>query len=492
MKSQYQNELSQNLEENKTYILRFLGNGEDVKVRELKIDTLDLKGICMFIDGISNSDTIEDQIIKPLRIVQKPINNKKDSLIIVIDHIETKTVKTTSKKEVVIDEMINGNTIILIEGFCHAIVSDTTKWPEKSLEKPFAQRSPKGPNVGFTESLSQNIALIRKTLRDPKLRVESNVTHQKVKTKVNLLYIEGKIQSDVLQEIKEKLKIVETEVLLDSSYLEELMTGEILTNFPLTISSDRPDVICSNLLEGKAAIIVDGSPFIIALPAVFTQFFQSPDDYYTLTKGMNMNRLLRLLFLTISVLLPAGYIAFTIHHPGLVPNNLLISIVGQREQVPFPTILEVTIFYLFIIVITESSLRLPQTVILTVSVFGGIILGQSAVDAQLVQPTTLVVVSASYILGSVLPIYSLRPIANRLILRFLILAGLLGLYGIILGLVFLFLHLSSLRSFGVPYLSPIAPFNLRDQRDNLIREDLDNIMNNEKKFILEEPTKKTK
>ncbi|WP_226670790.1 spore germination protein [Metabacillus litoralis] len=485
-------EISQSLTENVTTILDQLGNSQDIQIRNQQTTDAKINYAIIFIDGISNSETIEEQVIKPLKNNKTDHRDSSDQISSLSELVQTKTVKISSKLTDIIDELIVGNTVILVDGADSSIIANTTKWPERSLETPQAQRIPKGPNVAFNESTSQNLGLIRRILRNPKLRVETDVCSSKVKTQVTLLYIEGKIQPEVLQEIKKKMKEVEVEVLLDSSYLEEMMTSEVFTDFPLTLSSDRPDVVCSELLEGKASIIVDGSPFVITLPTVISQFFQSPEDYYTLTKGVSFKRVYRMIFYAVSIILPGLYISFTVHHPGLVPSKLLISIVAQREIVPFPTVLEVLIFFILIQIITESSLRLPQSMVLTVSVFGAIILGQSVVEAKLVQPTTLVVMSASYILASVIPVYSLRPVANRLTLRFIILSGFLGLYGIMLGILYLLLHLTSLRSFGVPYLSPIAPFNMADQKDNILREDLDNIMNNPKKFTLEEPTKKRK
>lgn len=192
----------------------------------------------------------------------------------------------------------------------------------------------------------------------------------------------------------------------------------------------------------------------------------------------------------LSVLFPGLYISFTLYHPGLIPTSLLVGLIAQREIVPFPTVVEVFIFFWLIIIITEGSIRLPSGVVLTVTIFASITLGQQAVEAQLVQPATLVVLAASYVFSSVVPIYSLSLAYKRLTFRFIFLATILGLYGVLVGLIILLLHLCSLRSFGVPYLSPIAPFQPQDQKDAIFRLPIQYIINNDKSLFKEDPMRK--
>lgn len=277
---------------------------------------------------------------------------------------------------------------------------------------------------------------------------------------------------------------------LEVGYIEEFITNETNSMFPLTALTDRPDVVCAEVLEGKIAIVLDGTPFVLLLPNVFIQLFQSPDDYYTLDRTIQTRRIARLFFYFLSILLPALYISFTTYQPGLIPTSILIGFIAQREVVPFPTVVEIIVFLWLIIIIVESSLRLPQGIVLTVAIFASITLGQQAVEAQLVQPTTLVVLAASYIMSCVTPIFSLAFAYRILTFRFIFLASLLGLYGVMIGIVVLILHLSALRSFGVPYLSPIAPFNLKDQKDAVVRFPIDYIISNKKKFTKEETLEK--
>ncbi|MGM0838261.1 MAG: spore germination protein [Bacillota bacterium] len=230
--------------------------------------------------------------------------------------------------------------------------------------------------------------------------------------------------------------------------------------YPLVLITERPDVTSGNILEGKIAIICDGTPNVLIVPAVFMQFFQTPEDYYE-SSIFNVTRLIRIASLFISIFLIPFYIAFTLFHPEMIPSELLISLAAQRQNVPLPLVVEVLILMLIFEVILESSIRLPTGIILAFSIIGTIIFGQSAAEAGIVQLSSLVIISATYVLNFAVPVHSFGNAIKLIRYLLVFLSSCYGLYGIILGTIVLINHLTSLNSFGVPYLSPIAPVYVR-------------------------------
>lgn len=468
-----------------------LGNSSDLQERELVLSILNTRVHLIYIDGINDSTKIEEFILSPMAAISIQEEQGIDSVLdyILLQVIQSTIIKKANDIDSVITMLLNGKTAIFIEGETTCLLADTAKWPERSAPEPKAQRTSKGPNIAFNENESYNLSLIRKTIKDSLLRVEK-VNNPNIQTSMSIIYMEGKADKEILAEVRNKINDINIPVVLDVNYLEETFSDNTLSLFPLTLSSDRPDVVCAEVLSGKIAIVIDGTQFVLTLPSVFIQFFQSPDDYYTLNRSIQTRRIARLFFFFLAILLPGLYISFTLYHPGLIPTSLLVGLIAQRELVPFPTIVEVFIFFWLIIIITEGSLRLPSGVVLTVTIFASITLGQQAVEAQLVQPATLVVLAASYVMSSVVPIYSLTLAYKGLTFRFIFLATFLGLYGVLVGLIILLLHLSSLRSFGVPYLSPIAPFQPQDQKDAVLRFPIKHIIVNDKSLFKEDPMKK--
>jgi spore germination protein KA len=272
-----------------------------------------------------------------------------------------------------------------------------------------------------------------------------------------------------LQEARSRLKAIDIHSVLDSGNIEEAITDTSFTPFPLIFNTERPDVVASGILEGKIGIIVDGSPFVLIIPAVLTDFFQSSEDYYQPFLMSSFIRIIRYVSFMVALILPSLYVGVTTYHQELLPTDLLISIQAQREGVPFPAVIEILIMELTFEILREAGVRMPRAVGQTVSIVGALVIGQAAVEAGLVSNVLVIVVSFTAIASFVSPIYNFS-ISTRL-LRFILIffASVAGLYGIILFLIFMVAHLVSLRSFGVPYLTPIAPLIVEDQQDVFVR-----------------------
>ncbi|BCB04141.1 spore germination protein [Bacillus sp. KH172YL63] len=460
-------------------LLAGMHDSSDVKTRYLKHPGEHPFACILYIDGIVDTPSIQEHIIEPL--LNTPDAPSLPSLL------EVPEIEYVNEAQSV-EKLVNGATILLFSGNADMIAADTSKWQERSITSPKGQRTIEGPDIGFTESLGTNVALLRKYIKNPSLHVETETYGQHTGTSVSLVYLENMVDPDILANIKEKLAEISIDSIIGSNYIAEYLTKESKTIFPLVLNSDRPDVAAAEVVEGRVCIIVDGTPFVLIAPAVFIQFFQSADDYYINSAASGLVRPFRFLFFWISLYIPGLYVAFTTFHKGLLPVNLLVGFLAQREAVPFPTVFEVLLVLLLTEAIYEASSRLPQSVVITISLFGAIVFGQASVEAQLVQPITLVVISTAFILSSIIPIAAMGYATRIIKLSLISVGALLGLYGIALYTLILLVHLCYLRSFTVPYLAPIAPFTGRDiSKDVFFRNPIPDINKTVPAFHKEEP-----
>lgn len=464
-------------------IQQSFGNSSDIKTRSFQHPRFSFSGVLVYIDGIVDTSVIEKHILHPL--LDERNRNRKTGDLDIEKALETAGVEVvafSSCKE----KLINGWTLILLKDRDQVIAADTAKWKERALTTPKGQRAVEGPDIGFNESRKSNVALVRSIVKNPMLRVETETYGSITQTSVSLVYIESKVDEAILKDVREKLSHVSMDYILDSNFISEYLTKESKSIFPLIINTERPDAAAAQIIGGRVCILVDGSPYALIAPAELVQFFHTSEDYYIQSRFNPLLRPLRILFFWLSLYIPALYVAFTTFHAGILPDNLLVGFVAQRQVVPLPTFLEVVIVNWLIDAIYEGSNRLPQSVVLTISIFGAIVFGQSAVEAQLIQPITLVVLSGSFILSSIVPTAALNYATRFLRLSLILISALLGLYGLALATLMLLIHLCSLKSFQVPYLSPIAPFTWKDQKDTIIREAMPELNPAEVKFPKEE------
>nr|WP_308160731.1 MULTISPECIES: spore germination protein [unclassified Bacillus (in: firmicutes)] len=454
-------------QENISRLKEEVGNSSDINVREFKIGPH--KGALVYVDGMASSDAIADYILETVIETKVP-----DEPVDLIQYMLDKTVALGSVKTIdnwnqVFDSLFSGDTVIFLQGCNKAISGETKGWERRSITEPTTQLSIRGPKDSFTETLRTNTALIRRRIKSPNLRVDSMKLGSVSQTDIAIMYLEGIANEKIVGEVKERLQRINIDSILASGYIEQLIEDQTWTTFPTTYHSERPDVVTSHLLEGRIAIVVDGTPFVVTVPAIFIQFFQAPDDYYSRFDISTGVRLLRILAFLIAVIGPSVYIAATTFHQEMIPTTMAIAIAAQRENVPFPAFVEALIMEVTFEILREAGLRLPRAVGQAVSIVGALVIGQAAVQAGFVSPVMVIVVSITAIANFSTPVFAMA-IAARLV-RFVLmgLATMLGFYGIMLGLMFMSLHLCSLRSFGIPYMMPLAPFNIHNQQDAFVR-----------------------
>jgi spore germination protein KA len=367
------------------------------------------------------------------------------------------------------NRMLSGGIIILLEGYTKGIWIDAVGWEDRNVSEPQSQTVVRGPMEGFTENLRTNTALVRKRIRDPRLWMETRQIGKVTHTNVAVMYIKGIADEGVIQQLRERLDRIDIDGIMEGGYIEEEIQDVTFTPFPTIYNSERPDSVAASLLEGRIAILVDGTPFVLLIPALFVQFFQSPEDYYQRADISTLLRMLRYLACFIALLAPALYIAISTFHQEMIPANLLISLAAQREGVPFPAFIEAMLMEVTYEILREAGVRIPKTVGQAVSIVGTLVIGQAAVDAGVVSAAMVIIVSITAISSYVIPENGLSIAVRIIRFALMVLAAAFGFLGILSGLMALMLHLTSLRSFGVSYMSPFGPYIQGDMKDTLFR-----------------------
>lgn len=452
-----------------------LGNSNDVIIRQFRTtSTSNYSMAIIYTDGLVDKSYIHDFILKTLMIdireVDLQLENQRDAYQILKDHSltngELEEIDTFTD---LYEHVLSGDTVILLDGYTKAFSVDTKGWKDRNVEEPSSQSVVRGPKDGFTETIRTNTALIRRKVKDPNLWIKTKTIGKRTKTEVSVAYINGIADQKVVKEVYERLDKIDTDAILDSGYVEEFIQDKTYTPFPTVFNTERPDIIAAGLLEGRVAIIVDGTPFVLLVPALFIQFFQANEDYYQRADFATFIRGIRYIAFFLSLLTPSAYIALTTFHQEMIPTDLLISLSSQREGVPFPALVEALIMELTFEILREAGVRLPRAAGSAISIVGALVLGQAAVEAGLVSSAMVIVVSLTAISSFVSPSFNMTISVRMLRFGFMFLAATFGLFGILIGLIIMILHLASLRSFGVPYLTPMAPFILKDQKDVFFR-----------------------
>jgi spore germination protein KA len=473
MSDQNQNHLiplSENVEENINRLEIELGNSDDLSIRRLRVSTKNIA--ILHIEGIVDEQSINENVISPIIQLHKETSTFKTAKDIaerMVQIISVPSVQFILNWSELLENILAGNTVILIEDYSKALILGTKKIQSRSITEPTTQTVIKGPKDSFTENLSTNISLVRSRIQNTKLRLKLIKVGNVTKTDVGIMYIEEIADPNIVTEAMSRINRINIDSILEANYIEEAIRDNRKTLFPLMQSSERPDVVAANLLEGKIAIIIQGTPFVLILPVFLIQFFQSPEDYYENNVFSSFLRLIRIGSFLLNMYASAVYLALITHHQGLIPTTLMVTLMAQRERVPFPAIIELLLMELAFEVLREAGVRMPRAIGPAVSIVGALILGQAAVEAGFVSAAIVIIVATSAINSFTLPNTNIVNTARGL--RFLLIfsSAFIGFYGILLLTLCLLVHLCSLRSFGVPYVAPFAPFRFDDQKDSLIR-----------------------
>lgn len=472
-KSQQQIEFSKDISKNIEIIKDLMGNSSDILVREFTIapDT-EIKAAIILITGMAERKLINEQVIGALMLNDRLSNVKKSSEffdIIKEYGIPNIYISEGSDIKSIITELINGNTILLLDQVNRALVIGSQGWKDREISEPVTENVVRGPRDGFTENIESNTALIRRRVKSPDLRVESLKIGTETETMLSLVYLEGIAKEGIVKEVKNRLERIKINGILESGYIEELIEDTPASPFPQIEHSERPDKVSAAILEGRIAILVDTTPFVLIVPAIFFNFIQSADDYYERFPIGSLTRAVRILAYFTSVILPSLYIALTSFHQEMIPTPLALSIAASREGVPFPSIGEAFIMEATFEILREAGLRLPRQAGQAVSIVGGLVIGEAAVQAGIISQAMVIVVALTGISSFAIPAFNAAASGRLLRFPLMLFASILGLPGILAGLSIIIVHMNSLRSFGVGYTEPFISSNRKEFKDMVIR-----------------------
>ncbi|WP_141501191.1 spore germination protein [Paenibacillus luteus] len=465
--------ISTQMEQTISFIQNILGVNEDLTIRRFHVFGQH-PAVIIYFSNMVNQSTINVDIVKPLMYVPNHLIGCSIEIGQLIDVLQNDALyhgesKLESELTALIESILRGETVVVVEGLDKAFLLGTRNIDKRAIDQPATEQVIRGPREGFIEPLGTNISLIRYRLQSPDLRVDTMEIGRRTKSKVAVCYMDGITNPKLVKEVNRRLSKIDIDGVLDSGYLEQFIEDNHYSPFPQVQYTERPDKVVANLLEGRVSILVDGSPLALVVPTVFSQFYQTVEDYTERYLLMSSIRLARLIALMFSLIFPSIYVSIISFNPELIPTDFAVAVAGGRAGVPFPAIIEVLIIEISMEVLREATIRLPQQVGGALSIVGVLVIGQAAVSAGFASPITIVIIALTTIGSFATPAYN-AALALRL-LRFplIILAGTFGLYGVMIGLILIANHLLSLKSFGVPYLSPLVPTEFQGLKDLIIR-----------------------
>jgi len=470
--------LSTDIQENISQLQTLLQRCSDAVFRELLLGSHPpTRCLIVYFDGLVQRKMLDDNIIKSLQLEVEMTKDPQSKLEqhdlltaveqCIVNVAELK--QGVSTYDALIQAISSGDSVILLDGYSQALVAGTRGWDARNVSTPENELVIFGPKEGFVENLRSNTALMRRRLKSSNFKIESLVLGRISKTDVVFCYIETIAPPQLVDEIRRRLQKIDIDAVLDSNYIQELIMDNKSTIFSQTEHTEKPDRAVAHMLEGRVCIAVDGSPMVLALPTSFPRYWISPEDYYIHYIPASLFRIGRFAAFLLALTLPSLYVAVISYHQEMVPTALYLTIAASRQGVPFPSFVEALLLELTFEMLREAGLRLPRAVGPAVSIVGALIIGDAAVRAGLVSTPMVVIVAFTGIASFVSPSYNAGIIVRISRFAFLFAAALLGFLGIMVLFILLLIRMVSLSSFGVPYLSPIAPLNTQEISDILVR-----------------------
>lgn len=454
--------ISSDVNYNKKVVKAILGS-DDIVFFDFELGKT--SALCVYVDSITDKELLGLEVLAPLKKLCSEKSAAKTNISHLAKAITLANVKTESKITDATNDILSGNAMIFIDGKNKAISVDLKKFEVRAISEPPTGLAVRGPRNGFTESIKSNLSLVRRYLKSPDLKVETFEKGRYTKTSIAFMYIDGISRPEIIDKIRKKIQEIDIDGIPDSSYVSKLLNERKTSLFKQVGSTERPDVLIERMLEGRAGIIVDGSPFALTLPYLLIEDFQAAEDYYISEYRANLVRALRVVAMIFSILLPSVFVAAQLFHLQIIPLNFLLTIVNGIKEIPFSPSLEMFFVLLIFELLNETSVRMPKYVGMALAVVGALVLGETAVNAGIVSTPAILIMALSGI--SIYAIPELVETTSVLRFIYLIVAGSLGGYGLILITAFLIIYLCSADNYGAPYLAPYSPVLLNDFQDGL-------------------------
>lgn len=456
--------VSPRLAENIAMVRALMTESLDLVVRELRLGN-GQKAAAFYIDGLVDSDVLGRDFFSPL------MDAKKDGAYTAAELAESVLslgeLRTLDDFDQVVGAVLQGLTALFLDGDAHAVVVQAINWPQRSVEEPGTDVVIRGPREGFIESMRVNVSLLRRKVHHPDFTAETVNLGRYSRTDISLVYIAGVVNEDVLAELRQRLQKIDIDAILDSGYIEQLVQDTPYSLFPTIGIAEKPDIAAARILEGRVAILVDGSPIALTVPMLFIEGLHSPEDYYTRFYYATWVRVIRSIAFVLSIYLPGFFLAAVCYHQQIIPFKLLLSMAAGEAQTPFSTGFSLLLIGLAYEILREAGIRLPKPAGQAISIVGAIVMGDAAVNANLISASVLIVLAITVVSSFVAATYVDAATLLRLI--FLALAWCFGFFGLLVGTMGLLIYLCSLESFGVPFFAPLAPYDEYGMKDLTVR-----------------------
>ncbi|NLJ40855.1 MAG: spore germination protein [Clostridiales bacterium] len=464
--------LTKNLKENLATIKGAMNNNYDIKTKEFKLGGRGVFGAVVYIPSLADEDFVLNHIVNPLMIQSSLILDREDAIsfdTIKDTMIDAEYINEAESLDQILFSVMSGDTFLSVQGYPKGLIISTKGYVGRQVSEPQLEPSVKGSQEGFTEILQDNIGLLRRRIRDPNLVFEVYKVGQRTQMEVVIAYLRDVADQGVAIETAGRLSSLDVDGIQGTAELGLYITDNPNSIFPLYQVTERPDRVARGLMEGRVAIFMEGGAEALVVPATMPILLQSADDYYENWIVSSLLRLLRYGGMLISIFLPSLYIALAGHHPGMLPTKLVLTITGARTGVPFPGFLEAVIMGATLELLQEASIRLPRVIGQAVSIVGGLVIGQAAVQAGLVGPIMVIIIGVTAIGSFVVTDYSLGLATRVLRIPFMILALTLGGFGLALGALVLITYMADLESFGIRYIKPLSPYRIRDLKQTILK-----------------------
>jgi len=422
-----------------------------------------------YIDGYVDKKVLNQDVIQPvLEFLSKVELNEGSSVYELLKEcvIVNNDIKAANDMQQAVDGIISGDALLFIDGEEKALVIGVKAPQGRQVEEPDTDTSIRGSREGFVENLLTNTILIRKRIKNPNLKLEMMRLGKQTKTDICICYIKGIANEKIVSEVRERLRKIKTDSILESGIIEQYISDRRISLFPTVGNTEKCDKLVAKLLEGRVAILCDGTPYVLTVPYLFIESIQAPDDYYDHSYFATFMRLLRLIALLVSNILPGMYVALVSFHHPVIPFKLMITLAASRQGIPFSPFTEAILMIVAFEFLREAGVRMPKSIGQALSIVGAIVLGEASVAAGIASNLMVIIVAITAICSFIVP----PLIRATMLLRFVFLAAanFMGFLGISLVAVSVFIHLCRLRSFGVPYMAPISPLTPSDIKDSFV------------------------
>lgn len=417
-----------------------------------------------YIECLVNKALLSQSIVAPLSKL-KTVNEKNLS-----SKIYSHDIKQIDTKNQIVSSILNGCAVVFLESSKTAQSINITDYQTRNISEPPTSQVTKGPREGFVEDININLSMLRRRLKSPNFSIKNMVMGKQTQTKIAIVFLDNIADKSLVSRIEKKLKNVQIDGIIDSYYIETILEEGKLKFLRRIGNSEKADVVASRLLEGRVAIVVDGSPIVLTLPFLLVEDLQSPEDYYQIAAKTSFNRIIRLIGLIISVLLPGLYVSLQSYQYKILPINFLITLLSSIQGISLPPILEMVLVLFLFDLLQEASARMPKLLGMALSIIGALVLGEATIQAGIISPPSIVVVAISSIMLFIIP--DDVPQASLIRLLFTFIGGIAGFYGILMSFIMVTTYLLSSDGYGVPMLAPYAPTIKQDKQDAILKKPL--------------------